>query len=76
VGPGASMSPRRVRCDRRDHRASDDNTEPIDANEPIESTEHADPADPIDRIDPAEPIDRIEPLDPIVLRMLAKEAGK
>lgn len=62
---GAAIRPNRVRWDRSDHRASDDSAEPMDANEPIESTETAEPADPIDRIDPADPIESTDPFEPI-----------
>jgi hypothetical protein len=40
----------------------------MEANDPMDSTEHAAPALPMERIEPTLPIDRTEPLDAIESR--------
>lgn len=46
-------------------RERDERAEPIDAKDPMESSEQAEPIEPIERTEPTLPIDRIEPFEPI-----------
>jgi hypothetical protein len=55
----------RVRQARTDHWDSPDRTEPMLANEPMESSEAKEPAEAIDRMDPEDPMDRIDPDEPM-----------